>query len=788
MTSTSSTADLKGSYRTATARVAWWLRRIQWPTFLGIALAIAAVISGIITYLSLTGATDFTPTRGQAIAMMLVNLALVLTLLALIAYRLVRLWMARRAGNAGARLHVRLVAMFSLVAIMPAIIVAVFAAITLDRSLDSWFSDRTRTIVNNAATVAQAYLDEHRQVLRADALAMAADLNRYAPLYFSNPARFREVMTTQAALRSLSGAFVADSAGTLMSYADGSAQTRIDPPTPEFLKELGEGEAHLTSSEAGDQVQALVRLTGFEDAFLLVTRFVDARVLDHLARTQAAAAEYDNLESRRYTFQLTFALIYVMVALLVLLAAIWFGLWAANRMVAPIGMLVGAAERVSDGDLTTRVEVGSDADEITALGRTFNRMTGQLQSQRNELVEANQQLDRRRRFTETVLSGVSAGVIGLDAKGRINLVNRSCLSLLGRTRDELIGQPLITAVPETSIFVRQAIARSDRPSEGQIIIPQEDGGERTLTIRVVSEKSGDGAHGFVVTLDDISELVSAQRASAWADIARRIAHEIKNPLTPIQLSAERLKRKFGPQIEKDHEVFEQCTSTIVRQVGDLGRMVDEFSSFARMPTAVMAEEDVSELAREALFLQRVAATNLSFEFDETSRPVHAECDRRLIGQALTNLIKNAREAIETRHAQHGTAPDGEADRIVVDVRDMGEMVSVSVSDTGIGLPRSERYRLLEPYVTHREKGTGLGLAIVKKIMEDHGGTLALEDAPWVAEGGHGACIRLTFPKRQEAAPSDDDTLEQYPDDPDTTEGFADDSLNGLFGLGTSAGR
>jgi two-component system nitrogen regulation sensor histidine kinase NtrY len=790
MTSTGSTADLKGTYKTATARVGWWLRRIQWPTFLGIGLAIAAVISGIITYLSLTGATDYVPTRGQAIAMLVVNLALVLTLLALIAYRLVLLWMARRAGNAGARLHVRLVAMFSLVAIMPAIIVAVFAAITLDRSLDSWFSDRTRTIVDNASTVAQAYLDEHRQVLRADALAMASDLNRYAPLYYSNTARFRELMTTQVALRSLSGAFVANSGGNLMAYAEGSAQTRIEPPTAEFLKNLDEGEAHLTSSEEGDQVQALVRLAGFDDAFLLVTRIVDARVLEHLARTKAAAAEYENLESRRYTVQLTFALIYVIVALLVLLAAIWFGLWAANRMVAPIGELVGAAERVSDGDLTTRVDVGSDADEISALGRTFNRMTGQLQSQRNELVEANQQLDRRRRFTETVLSGVSAGVIGLDSKGRINLVNKSCLSLLDCTRDELIGQPLVAAVPETSIHVRQAIARIDRPAEGQVVIPQEDGAERTLTIRIVSERSGDGAHGFVVTLDDISELVSAQRASAWADIARRIAHEIKNPLTPIQLSAERLKRKFGPQIEKDQDVFEQCTGTIVRQVEDLGRMVDEFSSFARMPTAVMAEEDVTDIAQEALFLQRMAAPHVSFEIDKDSIPVRAECDRRLIGQALTNLVKNAREAIETRHQRDGTRPGGndEADRIVVSVRETGEMVSITVSDTGIGLPRSERYRLLEPYVTHRDKGTGLGLAIVKKIMEDHAGTLALQDAPWVAEGGRGASIQLTFPRRQEQPVSDGADDMDTPDDPDTVEDIADDTVPGLAGFTASALR
>ncbi len=780
MTSTGSMTQLKGSYKTVSARVGWWFKRIQWPTILGIGLAIAAVVSGSATYVGLTGATDFEPTRAQAIALLLANLAIVLTLFALIAYRLVRLWIARRAGSAGARLHVRLVAMFSFVAVMPAIIVAVFAASTLDRSLDSWFSERTRTIIANASTVAEAYLNEHRQKLRDDALLMATDLDRSAYLYQSNRADFQKLMVQQAAFRSLAGAFIADGNGILMAYAPGSTPTSIAPPSPETLSELGEGEAHLTASDEGDQVQALVRLTSFDDAFLLVTRLVDAKVLDHLARTRLAAAEYANLESRRYTVQLTFALIYVIVALLVLLAAVWLGLWAANRMVAPIGELVGAAERVSDGDLTTRVDVGSDADEITALGRTFNRMTGQLQSQRNELMEANHQLDRRRRFTETVLSGVSAGVIGLDAKGRIDLVNRSCLRLLDRTRDELVGQPLVACVPEMAIYVRQAMARNDRPSEGQITLEQEDGGDRTLTVRVVSELSGDGSHGYVVTLDDISELVSAQRASAWADIARRIAHEIKNPLTPIQLSAERLKRKYSTQISNDPEVFEQCTNTIIRQVGDLGRMVDEFSSFARMPTAVMALEDLSELAKEAVFLQRVASPQITFEVEGMDQPVMLECDRRLVGQALTNLIKNATEAIETKHEMTGTKPDVTDDRIVVSIDDNSEMISLSVSDTGIGLPRGERYRLLEPYVTRREKGTGLGLAIVKKIMEDHSGNLLLEDAPWVATGGQGASIRLVLPRTQ-MLENDQATEEIFVSDTDI-----DDDAAVPFGQSASA--
>jgi len=733
------------------ARAGRWMQRSQWPTVFGIGLAIAAVVSGIATYVTLAGGTSINPSRGVAIALLLVNLAIVLTLSALIVYRLVRLWMARRAGSAGARLHVRLVAMFSFVAVMPAIIVAVFAAITLDRSFDAWFSERTRTIVTNASTVAEAYLNEHRHVLRADALAMATDLNLYAPLYFSDPRRFRdEVMTNQARLRALSGAFIADSDGYLMSYAEGSAQTSLAPPSADVLNALGDGEALLTANERGDQVQALVRLENFGDAFLLISRFVDPRVLEYLASTRAAAAEYANLESRRYTVQLTFALIYVIMALLVLLAAIWLGLWAANRIVAPISELVGAAERVSDGDLTTHVDVEGGADEVSALGDTFNRMTSQLRSQRNELIAANHQLDSRRRFMETVLSGVSAGVVGLDSDGRITLVNRSCLRLLNLKRDDLISQPLAACVPEMAPYIRQAMVRRGYPSEGQITLDTEDGSQRSLTIRIVAEKSADDVEGYVVTLDDVSDLVAAQRSSAWADIARRIAHEIKNPLTPIQLSAERLKRKYGAHVKNDPEIFEQCTNTIIRQVEDLGRMVDEFSSFARMPAASMAPEDLSELVREAVFLQRVVAPDITFDIEGADAPVIVECDRRLIGQALTNVLKNAVEAIATRHEK---MPDLDTqERITVSIHADPETVYLEVTDTGIGLPRGERYRLVEPYVSRRDKGTGLGLAIVKKIMEDHAGRLTLENAPGVQSdarsGGHGARVRLYLPRQQ----------------------------------------
>ncbi len=438
--------------------------------------------------------------------------------------------------------------------------------------------------------------------------------------------------------------------------------------------------------------------------------------------------------------QVTFALIYVTLALVVLLAAIWLGLWAANRIVSPIGSLVSAAERVSDGDLSTRVDIGNNDDEIETLGRAFNRMTSQIENQQNELVTANYELDDRRRFTEAVLAGVSAGVIGLDADMRINHANRAAQDFLNLDEATLDGLLLSEAAPELSSVVTSAMNHVRRSARDQIVLVQ-SGRERTLNVRVTGEKSEGDLQGYVLTFDDITELVSAQRNAAWSDVARRIAHEIKNPLTPIQLSAERLRRKYAGEVANDPEVFQQCTDTIIRQVGDIGRMVDEFSSFARMPEAVMKDADLGEIVRQAVFLQRVAHPDIEYLLSLQEKPITFQGDARLISQALTNILKNAAEAVEGKEEER----DEGANRIETCASSDGEMIEIFVTDTGRGLPDTGRLRLTEPYMTTRTKGTGLGLAIVKKIMEDHGGTLDLLDAPDEDGWSGGARVVLRFP-------------------------------------------
>ncbi len=401
-------------------------------------------------------------------------------------------------------------------------------------------------------------------------------------------------------------------------------------------------------------------------------------------------------------------------------------------MARPISHLIAAAERVRAGNLAARVPVGQGDEEFASLSRAFNRMTHQLETQRAELVEANRQLDQRRRFTETVLEGVSAGVIGLDHDGRINLPNRSASLLLGSDLDQLIGEPLAEAVPEMAPLIAAAARRPDRLAQSELRLVR-GGRTSTLLVRIAAEAAEGDAKGFIVTFDDVTELLSAQRKAAWADVARRIAHEIKNPLTPIQLSAERLKRKYLKEIGNDPETFTTCTDTIIRHVGDIGRMVDEFSSFARMPAPVFRDVDLSELVRQAAFLQRTATPDIAIELDLPPAPLRLSCDSRQVSQAVINLLKNAAESIQARD---GDAPPG---RIILRGKREEGLVELAVEDNGRGLPQDGRERLTEPYVTTRAKGTGLGLAIVKKIMEDHNGELVLEDR----EGG-GARVVLVF--------------------------------------------
>ncbi|MGI4797197.1 MAG: ATP-binding protein [Janthinobacterium lividum] len=706
--------------------------------FVTLALAALGLVLVVATFVLLSGGVSLTLRPNVMFALVLSNLVVLLLLGAVLAGRLTRVWVERRRGSAGSRLHVRLVMMFSVVAVTPTIVLAVMATAFFNLGIQAWFNDRVRTALNEGLEASRGYLEEHRNNIRGDALSMAITLSGLAPTLQRDPITFSQELKTQTLLRGLTEAVLFNPVTNeiIMASVDPSEGQEIESPSWEDTERARSGEVVVPDSPDASRVRAVVQLNTTPPMMLLISRPVDQAILEHQVRTEQAVAEYQRLDQNRSGLQITFVLIFALVALLVLSAAVLIGLVLANQIARPVGRLILAAERVRAGDLTVRVPEVQSEDEVAGLSRAFNRMTGQLGAQRSELMDAYSQIDERRRFTETVLAGVSAGVIGLDAEGRVELPNRAASELIGHDLMSSIGIPLSDVVPEFAPLLGEVAQAPERARTAEVQIGP-TARRRTLLVRIGTDGRGARAEGYVVTFDDITELQSAQRKAAWADVARRIAHEIKNPLTPIQLSAERLKRRFTKEITSDPETFAQCADTIVRHVGDIGRMVDEFSAFARMPQPVLRPEDVGRVAREALVLQRSARPEIVWTTNIPDRGPMAVCDRRLLGQALTNLLQNAADAVAMRPRAEGE-PAGHIG-LAVTVQD--GVVSLQVSDDGVGLPEGDRDRLAEPYVTHKPKGTGLGLAIVKKVMEDHGGGLGLDDR----HDGPGAVATLTLP-------------------------------------------
>ncbi|HTT47097.1 MAG TPA: PAS domain-containing sensor histidine kinase [Pseudolabrys sp.] len=705
--------------------------RMLGPIAVGLAL-----LSAFATFIVLADFTPISPTHNVVVTLLLVNAGTVLLLLGVIVREVWQMVQARRTGRAAARLHVRIVGLFSIIAAAPAILVAIVASVTLDRGLDRLFSTRTRAAIENSLIVADAYLRDHAQIVRSDIMVMATDIARSKSIFETDHAKLQQYLTFQASVRGLATAIVIDKDLNVLARADLKINETFAMPPRDALPRIGENDPQLVLLPDTNYVAAVVKLHNYDDDYLYLTRLLDPNVVPQLQATRESVSEYAAIEARRYGVQIAFALMYTVIALTVLLSAVWVGLDFANRLVAPIRRLIGAANVVSTGNLHVRVPVRQSEGDLAQLGETFNRMTQELRSQRDDIMRARDLIDSRRRFTEAVLAGASAGVIGIDGNGCVSILNRSAEKLIGRTEAEALGRPLTEIFPELADFM--AAAQTNARTQDQVTITR-NGRERNLSVRITSEQSAESDHGYVVTLDDITELVAAQRTSAWADVARRIAHEIKNPLTPIQLSAERIRRKYGKLIGEDRSVFDQCTDTIVRQVDDIRRMVDEFSRFARMPKPVIAAEDVADTVRQAVFLMRVGHSEIDIDADIAEDPMPARFDRRLISQALTNLIKNASEAI----AVVPPAELGKGSIRVFAARE-GDDIIIDVVDNGVGLPKENRSRLLEPYVTTREKGTGLGLAIVGRIIEDHGGSIELRDAADKIPGQRGAWVRVRF--------------------------------------------
>ncbi len=664
-------------------------------------------------------------TSQLALFVLIANLALIAVLAFLIGRRVVAL--ARGANEAGSRLHLRFVALFSTVAVIPAVLIALVFGVLVNRGVDQWFSQNVQASVENGAVVGRAYINDVSRSMDADLVTISEQLGSARGL-FGNRIQFNDALAQVGDIFGYPAVYILNGQGEVLAQAESAEAPPYLAPPRDYLEQAAEGgQPPQDVTQNPDAVRSIIALPAYGDAYLYLVRPLEAGLVERMSTSLESINAYREAQESRARIQSTFILSYLETALLVLVGAVWMGMSAASSISVPIGRLAKAAGQVAGGDFSARVDSAGAPAEIASLSDAFNRMTGDLQAQQTALKAASEEAQDRSRFIETVLLGVSAGVIGLDRHGRISAINESARQLLAIQDDSVLGQELGALSPELS----ELVTRVEAHIEEDIDVSRH-GETRRLRVRIEGGLGGE----MVLTFDDITRLVTAQRNAAWRDVARRIAHEIKNPLTPIQLSAERLKRKYRSVIGDDVEVFDRCTDTIIRQVGDIGRMVDEFSSFARMPAPRFGPENPAELLRAAVFAQRVAVPDILLEMPDLPQTVLL-CDGRMVGQALTNILKNAGEAVAAKRGDAASDAVGVIASLAID----GDTAVFVVEDDGVGLPAKDRDRLTEPYVTTREKGTGLGLAIVKRICEDHGGELRLADAETLA----GARVCLTFP-------------------------------------------
>jgi two-component system nitrogen regulation sensor histidine kinase NtrY len=735
--------------RTSSLTLAW-LRLGRWRSTRGVrafgfwVLVALAPILAIATF-AVLGEMEWLGGGKSLRVVLLADFIYALIVAGFVVRRLAEMISERRKGD-GATLHMRLVRFFTLIALIPTILVAVFATITLNVGLEGWFSERVRDVVSNSLAAAQAYEDEHRVTLQTDARTLADYLEEQKRRYpLLTGGQLREFLT-QGQLRmqrALPKAYVIDGDGKLRSRGERSYLFDYTPPSADEIARARAGESVVIQDWENNEFRALTKLEGFADYYLYVSREVDGKILSLLDETKETVRLYQQLESDRGKMVFEFALIYLGFALAVILAAMWMGLWFADRLARPVGRLARAAERVGQGDLDVRVREEIGGDEIAILSRSFNKMTRQVKGQRDALIAINAETERRRRLFDSVLSGVTAGVIGLDGLSRIEMMNAAAGAMVALDPVTAGARPLREAVPEFAPLIDKLDTRKPQAVTQAEVRVLRDGRERDLLVRVATRAGADGVlEGYVVSFDDVTDLVVAQRMAAWGDVARRIAHEVKNPLTPIQLSAERMRRKFGPMVGEHRESLEQYADVIVRQTNDLRRIVDEFSKFARMPAPERKPVDLSKLIREAVLLQESARPDIGYALNLPDHAVLSHLDGTMMNQALTNLLKNASEAIDDRVS----GQDGAPGEIHVAMTTGEDEIIIEIEDNGRGLPEDST-RLFEPYVTHRAKGTGLGLPIVKKIIEEHDGTLELTAARLFDGGDHvGARARIKLPR------------------------------------------
>ncbi len=728
---------------------------------LGAVIMLCAVISVIATYAALTEIPPFGDNPHLLFDLLKIDLALLFALAFLNFRRVFAVLKSKTISKpqkaTGVRIQTRLVMIFGFLALAPALLMAIFSAMFFHYGIQSWFNQRVSLAVNNANAVAEAYLDEHYKVVRADILAAASDFDRQAAIISANPEDLQRILETQSTIRNFSEIGLFSGNGSIIEAFGLAAENSLIKMVKDNVDEANKGEVVVITNRDAERVHAIVKLNNYIDVYLMVGRFVDPTVLSHVSVTREASKQYAFLEGRYAGLQVTITMIYIVVAMLLIVVASWLGLHFARQIVRPISDMITAAERISTGDLSVQLNEDTKFKDFSYLAQSFNTMTSEVKEQRNALMHANRQLDTRRRFTEAILASASHGIIAVNNDNEITLVNTRTSTLLEHTNNELVGQNVNDFLIDIESYFTRALSKPDEVSQFELSITHSTLGARVLLIRIAIETEDNQQVGAVITLDDITDLQAVQRKAAWSDVARRIAHEIKNPLTPIQLSAERLQRKYSKQIEeKDRETFQLCTSTIIRHVNDIGHMVKEFSSFARMPDPKMSDVNAAAVLREVVIFEDHAhdKVNITMEVRDEDRSSMASmvfADAQQVRQVFTNILQNAIEAVQSV----GEREDGE---VRIYTFENKSRIFFIFKDNGPGFPDGvDRSRLTEPYITHKEKGTGLGLAIVKKIIEDHNGNLymgipeflisAMHEDGLAVEAFHegGACVVVSLP-------------------------------------------
>lgn len=740
---------------------------------LGAVIMLCAIVSVVATYAALTEIPPFGDDPHLLFDLLKVDLVLLCALAFLNFRRVFAVLKSKTISKpqkaTGVRIQTRLVMIFGFLALAPALLMAIFSALFFHYGIQSWFNERVSLAVNNANAVAEAYLDEHYKVVRADILAAASDFDRQAAIISANPEDLQRILETQSTIRNFSEVGLFSGNGSIIESFGIAAKGSLIKMVRDNVDEANNGEVVVITNRDAERVHAIVKLNNYIDVYLMVGRFVDPVVLNHVATTREASKQYAYLEGQYAGLQVTITMIYIVVALLLIVVASWLGLHFARQIVMPISDMITAAERISTGDLSVQLNEDTKFKDFSYLAQSFNTMTSEVKEQRNALMHANRQLDTRRRFTEAILASASHGIIAVNTDNEITLVNTRTSTLLEHTNQELVGEKIDKFLIDIESYFARAQSKPDEVSQFELSITHSTLGPRVILIRIAIETEDNKQVGAVITLDDITDLQAVQRKAAWSDVARRIAHEIKNPLTPIQLSAERLQRKYSKQIaEKDREIFQLCTSTIIRHVNDIGHMVNEFSSFARMPEPEMNNVNALHVLRDVIVFENHAHANVDISLNKISdaiadKNVIIYADTQQLRQVFTNILQNAIEAVDTQQrADRGS--------VQIYVFESKERVFFVFKDNGLGFPDGvDRSRLTEPYITHKEKGTGLGLAIVKKIIEDHNGNLYMGAPDFLTSAMErsgletgilqedGACVVVSLPiksiddKQKEAA-------------------------------------